>query len=344
MVEFKKLVESSTYLSPFENFEPHKGEVEIRWDPLTGLTSRVVRFGHTRRLERPDLRQAVSLSAAAKCPFCSGNVDAMTARLDRTVFGCERIECGEVTIIPNLISFDKYALVAIISKEHYLTMRELADKDALTAGIKALIEGFGHIRKKDERAGFFSINCNYMPMSGGSLVHPHMQGIAGEHPTNFHRIMMEGSKSFFRRHRTTYWKALRSEEKRLGERFVSDRGGVFWHTPFAPKGNMDVAWSFSRPSLFSIGDDEWTEFGHGLGRVLRYFDDENIAGFNLSFFTAGEEESHFHANGRIIARRFLPPANAADVNYLEKVHMESVCLMSPEEVARRLRELWQTDY
>jgi galactose-1-phosphate uridylyltransferase len=343
MVEFKKLVESSTYLSPFENFGPHKSEVEIRWDPLTGLTSRVVRFSRTRRLEKPDLSRAISMSSAVKCPFCADNMDSMTARLDETVFGCDRIERDGVTIIPNLIGFDKYALVAIVSGEHYLTMTDLAEKGVLVKGIRALIEAFAHIRKKDERVRFFSINCNYMPMSGGSLVHPHVQGIAGEHPTNFHRIMMEGSRDFFRRHRRTFWEALEKEEKRLGERYVSDSGNVFWHTPFAPKGNMDVAWSFPHPSLFSIKDDEWAEFGRGLGNVLCYFDEENIAGFNLSFFSAGEEESHFHANGRVIARRFLPPANASDVNYLEKVHMESVCLMSPEEVARRLRELWRTN-
>ena len=130
MVEFKKLVESSTYLSPFENFEPHQGEVEIRWDPLTGFTSRVVRFA-TRRLDRPDLGHAVSLSEAVKCPFCAENIDTMTARLDSSIFGCERMQHGDVTIIPNLVSFDKYALVAIISKEHYLTMKELADKGVL---------------------------------------------------------------------------------------------------------------------------------------------------------------------------------------------------------------------
>ena len=91
MIKFKKLVESSTYLSPFENFEPHRGEVEIRWDPLTGLTSRVVRFP-TRKLMRPDLGPVVSLSAAGKCPFCSENIEAMTARLDKDLFGCERLE------------------------------------------------------------------------------------------------------------------------------------------------------------------------------------------------------------------------------------------------------------
>ena len=246
----------------------------------------------------------------------------------------------DVIIIPNLISFAKYALVAIITKEHYLPVEQLAQQDVLVKGAKALLEGFRCIRKKDGRTSFFSINCNYMPMSGGSLVHPHMQGIAGEHPTNFHRIMVESSRTFFERNGVCYWDALREEEKRRDERFVSDGGGLFWYVPFAPRGFIDVAWSFSKASLFAIDNDEWAEFGRGLSKVLGFFDDENIAGFNLSFFTNEEEKDSFRANGRIIARRFLPPSNASDVNYLEKVHMETVCLLSPEEVARRLRERW----
>ncbi len=78
----------------------------------------------------------------------------MTARLDSRIFGCERILHDDVTIIPNLISFDKYALVAIVSKEHYLTVRELADKGVLVKGVKALIEGFRRIRENDGRVDF----------------------------------------------------------------------------------------------------------------------------------------------------------------------------------------------
>jgi len=343
MIEFRKMIQSSTYLNPFEEFEPRQGEVEIRWDPLTNLTARVVRFP-TRRLNRLDLKPAIASSVASKCPFCEENLDLMTARLDKALFGCERLTRGDVTVIPNLISFDKYSLVAIVSKEHYLGMRDLAEKGSLVKGIEALLEAFRCIRENDARARYFSINCNYMPPSGGSLVHPHVQGIAGEWPTNYQRIMIEKSSDFFRANESVFWDALMDEERILLERLIDGAGRVFWFTPFAPKANIDVAWLFSTSSLFSISESEWAEFGDGLRKVLTYLDDENIAGFNLSLFSSEEGEAHFRANGRIVARRFLPPANAADVNYLEKLHMEHVCLVPPEEVARQLRERWQTEY
>jgi UDPglucose--hexose-1-phosphate uridylyltransferase len=343
MIEFRKLIQSSTYLNPFEEFEPRQGEVEIRWDPLTNLTARVVRFP-TRRLNRLDLKPAIDSSKASKCPFCEENMDLMTARLDKALFGCERMTRGDVTVIPNLISFDKYSLVAIISQEHYLSMRDLAEKGSLVKGIAALLEAFRCIRENDADARYFSINCNYMPPSGGSLVHPHVQGIAGEWPTNYQRIMIEKSFDFFRANESAYWDALMDEERILLERLIDGAGKIFWFTPFAPKANIDVAWLFSTSSLFSVSEGEWTEFGNGLGKVLAYLDDENIGGFNFSLFSSEEGESHFRANGRIVARRFLPPANAADVNYLEKIHMEHVCLVPPEETARQLRERWQTEY
>jgi|GEM_PF-104917 len=339
MIEFRKLIQSSTYLNPLEAFEPREGKVEIRWDPLTSLTARVVHFP-TRRPSRPDLTQAISSSVASKCPFCDENLDLMTARLDKALFGCERLTRGDVTVIPNLISFDKYSLVAIISKEHYLTIQGLAEKGSMVRGVEALLEAFRCIREKDGDARFFSINCNYMPASGGSLVHPHVQGIAGEWPTNYQRIMIEKSSEFFRAHEWSFWDALMEKERTLSERLIDGEGEIFWFAPFAPKGNIDVAWLFSTSSLFSVAAEEWAEFNLGLAKVLAYLDDEHIAGFNLSLFSSEEGEAYFRANGRIVARRFLPPTNAADVNYLEKIHMEHVCLVPPEEVARQLKERW----
>lgn len=39
-------------------------------------------------------------------------------------------------------------------------------------------------------------------------------------------------------------------------------------------------------------------------------------------------------------RRFLSPVNAADVNYFDKLHLESVVLAAPGEIAQDLRTLW----
>ena len=121
MIRFKKIVESSIYMDPFSEFSPHEGIVEIRWDPLTHLTSRVVRFS-ARRIPRFDYQEAISVSLAAKCPFCPENVEKMTARLPREVFGSDRLEKDGVTIIPNLLTFDRYALVAILTPEHFVEL------------------------------------------------------------------------------------------------------------------------------------------------------------------------------------------------------------------------------
>jgi galactose-1-phosphate uridylyltransferase len=341
-MEFRKLVESSTYLNPLENFEPREGRVEIRWDPLTTLTSRVVHFPF-RKIERFDAKKILS-SSRTRCPFCDENRPSMTTRLDKTIFGAECLQKGEVTLIPNLLSFDKYSLVAIISKDHYVDMAGLAKRGSIIDGITMLLDGFRLIKRKDDSARYFSVNCNYMPMSGGSLVHPHIQGIAGEYPTNYHRITLEKSKEFYENRKKVFWETLIEEEKRLGMRFIGETGTTTWYAPFAPKGNIDVGFIFNTPSFFSLTDRDWTGFASGLNKILNYLDKENVGGFNLSIFSGEDSENHFRVNGRIVARRFLPPANAADVNYFEKIHMESTCLLAPEEVARQLRETWQTDY
>ncbi len=339
MIKFRKKIECSTYLNPFSDFQPYKGEVEVRWDPLTSLTTRVVRFP-ARKFERFAFESTISSSLAAKCPFCAENVNNMTAGLDSAIYGKKFLERDGVRVIPNLLTFDKHALVAIISKTHHVDMMAMGTTGAVVKGIKALLHAFRYVRKNDPKSKYFSINCNYMPMSGGSLVHPHMHGIAGEHPTNYHRIILAKSKAFFRRNEVVFWEMLKKEEKRRNERFIGESGEVFWYAPFAPRGNTDIGFVLNEASIFSVPDKQWTDFGRGLKKIMTYLDSQNIGGFNLSLFSGIEGERSFRANGRIVARRFLPPVNAADVNYFEKIHLESACLVAPEKVAQELREIW----
>lgn len=44
MVRFKKVTQTSTYQNPFSEFSEYEGKGEIRWDPLTRMTARLVRF------------------------------------------------------------------------------------------------------------------------------------------------------------------------------------------------------------------------------------------------------------------------------------------------------------
>jgi UDPglucose--hexose-1-phosphate uridylyltransferase len=339
MIPFKKVTESSSYLDPFSGFAPREGMVEIRWDPLTRLTSRLMRVP-SRRLPRFDYGEAISASLAAKCPFCPENIERMTARLPKEVFGSDRLEKDGVTIIPNLLTFDRYALVAILSPEHFVDLPTLAERRLIVKGITALLDAFRMIRDYDRNARYFSINCNYMPMAGSSILHSHVQGIAGKYPTNYLRLMLNGSRTFFRSKERVFWETLIEEERDAGERFIGTVGRTHWYAPFAPRGNVDVGCIFEERTFFTIDQQEWENFGSGLAKVLRYLDQENASSFNLTVFSGSDRDDAFRVNARLVARRFLPPVNAADVNFFEKLHLENMGLVTPENVAQGLRALW----
>jgi galactose-1-phosphate uridylyltransferase len=340
MIKFRKKIQSFTYLSPFQNFQPFEGKIEIRWDPLTNLTSRIVHFPR-KKFEREDLELLKKIAPFAKCPFCPENIESMTCKFEPSLFGKERFAYGDITVIPNLLTFDKYCIVAIISKEHFVHITEINEKAYVIQGIRALIEVLKEIVKRDKKVRYMSINCNYMPMSGSSILHPHIQAIAGEVGTNYHRLILEKSASFFRKHGKNYWEILREKESEVCERFIGTIGDTFWYAPFAPKGSIDVGFIFGKSSILELEEDDLKSFDYGFRRVLYYMSSENIQGYNMSIFSSiSREDSSFRVNGRILARRFLQPSWASDTNYFSTLHMENPSYFLPEEVAQGIRELW----
>ena len=246
-------------------------------------------------------------------------------------------------MIPNLLSFDKYCLVAIISKEHFVDMDMLIRNRYITRGIRALLKVLRLIKDFDQNVKYFSINCNYMPMSGSSILHPHIQAIAGEYPTNYHGLLLNKSRSFRDEHKSLFWDQLMDEESALNERHIGDDGKGFWYAPFAPKGNIDLNCIFRKNSIFELDDEDLSSLENGLDSILSFLDKEHVSGFNFSFFSGIPGEDYFRSNMRIVARRFLPPVNASDTNYFDKMHMESACLFFPEDVARDARTVWREE-
>lgn len=321
---------------------PYEGKIEIRWDPLTGLTSRIVHVP-IKKINRFNYDNTIKVSLDAKCPFCPeniGSIGSMTSEFDKDFYGYDRVEKDEVTIIPNLLTFDKYCLIAIISKEHFVDMKTLVKNNYIFKGIKALLDVLKIIKARDEEVKYFSINCNYMPMSGSSILHPHIQAIAGEYPTNYHRITLKKSKDFFTLHKRVFWETLIEEEAKIGERFISTIGTTYWYIPFAPKGNIDIGCIFEKNSILELEENDLLDFNKGLNKALIFLDNEDVSGFNLSIFSGIYGENYFRVNMRIVARRFLPPLNAADSNYFDKIHMENACLFLPEDVSNNIRALW----
>ncbi|MCS7281373.1 MAG: hypothetical protein NZ583_07085 [Desulfobacterota bacterium] len=314
--------------------------IETRWDPLTNLTSRIIHFPK-KKFEKQEVDIFPRLAPPESCPFCPENIEKMTSKFEKDLFGCERVREDGVTVIPNLLTFDKYCIVAIISEKHFPDILEIVENGYITKGIRVLVELLRRITTRDRQVKYMSINCNYMPMSGSSVLHPHVQAIAGATGTNYHRLMVEKSKSFFRTHGKVFWELLKECESEKMERFVGTIGKTFWYTPYAPKGNMDIGCIFSKSSILDLDETDLCDLETGLKRVIKYFVSENIFGYNFSLFSSvpGNEKS-FRVNLRILGRRFLPPVGASDTNYFHTIHLETTAVFTPEEVAEGLRKYW----
>jgi len=328
-------------MNPLKGFSFDEIPFEIRYDPLTGETGRVFDTPY-RPPERPEIDETVQRSKELFCPFCPDALEASTPLFPEELIPGGRIKQGQATLIPNLIPFDTYAGVVILSAEHYIKIADFTPKimeDAFSAALVFI----QRVVDFDPQVQFFSINWNYMPQSGSSLVHPHIQVNCGYVPTNHHRIQIEGCKRYVKEHGTSFWQDFIHAEKECQERYIAEIGPTFWTLSFVPQSFLPDVWCIFPEcySLIQLSMVEIASFLQGLSRVLAYFGQENIPAFNMSIFSV-KEDKDFRINARICPRLLTRPIGNSDRAYLYTLHKEPYTVIPPESLCLRLKEIFNT--
>jgi galactose-1-phosphate uridylyltransferase len=315
--------------------------VEIRFDPLTGRTCRLVPY-NTGRIIRPDLGALEKRSKELTCPFCPPLVESITPRFPPDLIPGSVIKQGKAIAFPNLDPYDVYGVVVVVSEKHYIALEEFdaaTVRDALTAAHSYLKA----VQRVDAGARHSFIAWNYMPPAGGSLVHPHLQCNAGYYPTNFQKEILEASERYYQQKGTNYWSDLLEQEKETGERWVGKTGGVDWLTGFVPRGRLtDIIAVFpGKASITELTADDWRDFTDGLLRVFRYIGGLNLISFNMSTYS-GSDGKRSWAHARITPRGLLlySPIETSDQFYYQVLQDENICILPPEAAAAGLRKLF----
>jgi len=333
-VEFKKIRSQVRLMNPFKGHSLDEIPFEIRFDPLTGETGRV--FDLPFKAEKPDVADIVDRSRKIFCPFCPASLEKSTPEFPKDLIPEGRIKVGDATLIPNLAPFEKHAGVAIFSKEHFLPMENLTPetmRDAFSASLLYL----KRVAQSDPLVRFFSINWNYMPPAGSSIVHAHLQPNAGDVPTNALREQIEGCRRYWQENQRGFWNDFIQAEKQRDERYLRAIGSTFWAMSFVPVSFLpDVQCVFPEHlTLLELSNDELECFLEGLSRTLKYFLEENIYSFNVSIFSTREEESH-RVNARICPRLLPRPIGNSDIAYPQMMHKESFTVRPPEVVREKV--------
>jgi UDPglucose--hexose-1-phosphate uridylyltransferase len=313
---------------------PIERKIEVRFDPLTWESSRLVADAGL-KLTPKDFTELANQTSGAKCPFCSENLLKLTPVFPKELSDAGRITQGEATLFPNLFPYGKHNGVTIFSGQHYVRLEEFTVsmiKDAFIAAQTYIQK----VKETDKEARYASINWNYLPYSGGSILHPHIHVIVSDSPTNYQR-QLENSANQFEGGKD-YYTSLYEIEKSLGERWIGEKGEVAWVTAFAPKGHNDFMAIFrNKYSIDEVAEQDWIHFAEGLKGIFSTLTEQGFDSFNMALNVSMDETSKQPINTRLIPRFSFGMLDTSDVSVFQSLHGEPLSFKTPEDVAEKAR-------
>ncbi len=312
--------------------------VRLRWrrDPLTGAGARILSGVKLQPPGRPDLTELTAKPVF--CPFDIEHLDTATFPFPAELTTEGRIRVGRAVVVPNVMAYATHSAVGIYDPErHFLDLDELTPSivgDALAA----MVRHAQAVRRRDPTAVWSSINGNYLPPSGASLIHPHLQSAHDAYGLTGQRLLVERSGAWKQRHES-YWTTL-VEQEAGGPRWVGHIGRVAWLTPFAPSGFHEV-WGVvsGAADVTELTEADSRALGQGLSQVLAAFRAWNLASFNFGVIGGGPQaREHGHQVVlKVVSRSNPEPMYRSDATYFERLYGEAMIDLSPEEVADGVR-------
>ncbi|MBS4022503.1 MAG: hypothetical protein KGZ79_08780 [Dethiobacter sp.] len=335
-IVFRSQEVKSTILDPRRDFAPVTHDMEFRYDPLTGRSSRLAHFGAIRPV--PLNLDDYDGENKGFCPFCPPNLEKITTRFPPELVPEGIIRRGEASVIANIAPYDAYSGLVIVSDKHVLSLEDMTQSrlsDALAAGLDFLCR----VKSYDRGMSYTFMGWNYMPPSGGGLIHAHIQAFGSQNPGNLYMESLQASNNYREEFGRSFWQDYLSEEKRLGQRFLGEHDGISWFVPFAPLGIIgDVAAIVPGVTVpESVSPDTVDALASGIRRLFNYYSASQIYSFNASFFFAPDKDADFPLQIRFSARtflntRFFPP----DTNFFQMMLQQPMCVIRPEEIAREI--------
>jgi len=292
-----------------------RGTLQYRLEHLTGLRCRI----SPDRLKR-QIDQAIYIpSNAGGCPFCRDAVFSVTP----TFPDGRRIIRGESVTFPNLFPFGEGHVVTVITSEHAVAAFSRQQiVDALHSQIEAL-------RQID---GYPSINWNYLPSAGASLVHPHMQGLSDSYPSCIVDRYINASENYRREQGRNYWEAVKEQEKSSDRYLFGDE--MLWSAHAVPVGEREVR------GLLPISTiDEMENYvdlaARGILEIISLYRELGTHAFNMSlFFDKCGNDHGFRAFCSMISRINPNPSSTSDSAFMERLHLEPVIMTLPEDLGK----------
>jgi UDPglucose--hexose-1-phosphate uridylyltransferase len=337
-MKFEAVQKETIILDPKNNMARKSIPSEIRKDPLTGRNSRICHF-MALKWDKPDFEKLVA-GTEAWCPFCPDNVMKVTPCFPEEILPEGRIISDDMVLFPNIAPYDSLSAVATMGSLHFIPMREITS-ERIAQAFRLAMEFFRKVHSTVHPESIYHIiNWNYMPASGSSLIHPHLQVFATSVAPNLMREELDAAQTYLRTNGTNYWDDLVKAEEASGERYLGRIGRTTWLTAYAPMGVAGDVLSVVDciQSTTELTDDDLSDLSVGLTKAMAAYDKMGIYNFNMNFFTGAEGDEHARVHLLFSPRTFLNQVlGSSDVAALRNLFNETICMAFPEEISVMLK-------
>jgi UDPglucose--hexose-1-phosphate uridylyltransferase len=308
--------------------QPVRAMIEVRFDPLTGHSSRILPERGLMPAAEFSLEEFARESQPG-CPFCPGRIDELTPKLAPKIYPDGRIICGEAVLFANLHAYSSHSAVSVYSPRlHYLPLGEMTQR-LLADNLTTQVAFAKAVLAAEPQSRWASINANHMLPSGSSLFHPHMQGIVDSQPTTQQRLLAEVPAERF--------DAYLAAERRSGERYLGRTGRFEWLASFAPIAPAELrAFAQGIASPAELTGELVDELAQGLALALGAYAEMGFESFNCALYGAPPGTAGYPLNLRLACRSNLKPFYRSDSTFLERLHWEGAVDLAPENVAERI--------
>ncbi len=336
-ISFCSYKEQATFHDPMQEGKLIHRETEIRYDPLTNESSRIV-FDPGAPFVTPDYEEIAKRTEGSKCPFCTDNVQLATPRYPESVFSSGRLIEQEAVLFPNLFPYAKHNAVVRMTDGHYMKLEQFEEKQ-ITSALQLAIQYLNNVVSQDQASQHLSINWNYLPPSGGSILHPHLHILASERASNNQRLVAASSQSYYGEYHHNYFLALAEAEKEQAVRWIGQEDELIWIHAYAPKSHFDFIGIAQQCDYLADFDTNLCQsIARSLIRFFAYFHKAGAASFNMSIFIPAAATPYSKVHIRFVPRFTTGLLATSDINVLNFLHGEYLSLKNPEQNALDARQ------
>ena len=330
-IDFDSDNQTARFYSPLEDFEETSVSVEIREDPLTNRQTRIVPEAFVEPDTEPELDDSVT--DPDTCFFCPDMVGDATPEYPDFV-GFDRGSVGEATSFPNLNPYGAHSNVVVLTEDHYVPIDELTES-VFADGFQAALEYVQSVFEADDSASVASINMNFLPSAGSSIVHPHVQTLVDDRGTNAQQARMEGAKEYLAETGSEYFDDLLATTRDT-DRYVGSTGEIDWFAPFAPRHHRHVRGVANDATIPDPSADTVDEFATGITNVLSAYAAAGLNSFNFGLHLFQDETLPPHVD--VVARSVFQEYAWSDATFFETIHGEAIIDVPPAEYASDVAE------